>query len=96
MSLLARLALLAAAAAGLAGCTTIQDVIAYGKGPFDHGPIPRSETALEGLHESSWGNSGKWGAKDSDEEATNEPSPGDEDGAPETEPVSDPPVAARP
>ena len=47
----------------LGGCSTVEDVIAYGKGPFDHGPLPRSETALEGLHESSWGNSGKWGAR---------------------------------
>ena len=51
----------------LCACSTVEDVIAYGKGPFDHGPIPRSETALEGLHESSWGNSGKWGAKEAPE-----------------------------
>lgn len=48
--------------ATLPACSTVEDVIAYGKGPFDHAPLPRSETALEGLHESSWGNSGKWGA----------------------------------
>ena len=51
----------------LGACSTVEDVVAYGKGPFDHGPIPRSETALEGLHESSWGNSGKWGAKEAPE-----------------------------
>ena len=51
----------------LGACSTVEDVVAYGQGPFDHEPIPRSETALEGLHESSWGNSGKWGAKDAPE-----------------------------
>ena len=51
----------------LGACSAVEDVVAYGKGPFDHGPIPRSETALEGLHESSWGNSGKWGAKEASE-----------------------------
>lgn len=75
----------------LAGCSTVDDVIAYGKGPFDHGPIPRSETALEGLHESSWGNSGKWGQSEAE--------PGDEaekreavegEGAPQTTPQTTP------
>ncbi len=59
---------LSLAALALTGCSTVDEVVAYGKGPFDHGPLPRSETALEGLHESSWGNSGKWGSReDSDE-----------------------------
>lgn len=57
----------AVALLALGACSTVQDVVAYGKGPFDHGPIPRSETALEGLHEASWGNSGKWGAKEAPE-----------------------------
>ena len=57
---------LATAALVPSGCSTVDEVIAYGKGPFDHGPIPRNETALEGLHESSWGNSGRWGKREED------------------------------
>jgi hypothetical protein len=57
------------AALALAGCSTLDEVVAYGKGPFDHGPLPRSETALEGLHESSWGNSGKWGKSEAKDDS---------------------------
>lgn len=70
----------------LGACSTVQDAIAFGKGPFDHGPIPRSETALEGLHESSWGNSGKWGAKEAPE---GESKPADTA-------LEDPPIEASP
>lgn len=61
MQRLVTIAALVGVTLALGGCSTVDDVLAYGKGPFDHAPIPRSETALEGLHESSWGNSGKWG-----------------------------------
>lgn len=69
-------AAIALATVALCSCSTVEDVVAYGKGRFDHGPIPRSETALEGLHESSWGNSGKWGAKEASrgQEGTSEDS----------------------
>ncbi|MEM6584914.1 MAG: hypothetical protein AAF692_04100 [Pseudomonadota bacterium] len=78
---------LVTAALALSGCSTVNDVIAYGKGPFDHGPIPRSETALEGLHESSWGNSGKWGKR---EEASEDSAP-QTDEAPAEDVSKDPP-----
>jgi uncharacterized protein YceK len=47
----------------LAGCSTIESVLDSGRGPFDKSPATSNEAALEGLHESSWGNSGKWGGK---------------------------------
>ncbi len=56
-----------AAALCLGGCAAIQDAMDYGRGPFDQSPASGSEAALEGLHESSWGNSGKWGAKPAEE-----------------------------
>ncbi|MEM7700321.1 MAG: hypothetical protein AAF251_00145 [Pseudomonadota bacterium] len=50
------------------GCSTVQDALDFGRGPFDESPASTSEAALKGLHEASWGNSGKWGAKESEEE----------------------------
>ena len=76
-------------------CSTVDDVIAYGKGPFDHEPLPRSETALEGLHESSWGNSGKWGAKDNGEE-TSQGAPQDAAHESPQEPPREPLVSPEP
>ncbi|MEL6541548.1 MAG: hypothetical protein AAFP79_10645 [Pseudomonadota bacterium] len=58
----------------LAGCSTVQGALDYGRGPFDQSPASTSEAALKGLHESSWGNSGKWGAKVPAEEGNVDPS----------------------
>lgn len=52
------------AAVASTSCSTLQDALDYGRGPFDKSPASTSEAALEGLHESSWGNSGKWGGKE--------------------------------
>lgn len=72
-------------ALAITGCSTIDDVVAYGKGPFDESPASSSRAALEGLHESSWGNSGKWGGQASD---------GDESS--DTQDESDPPISDPP
>ena len=55
------LPLLATICVALAGCNTARDVLDEGRGPFDKSPATTSQAALEGLHESSWGNSGRWG-----------------------------------
>ena len=68
------------------GCTTLQDVVAYGQGPFDRSPAPASTAALDGLHESSWGNSGKWGGPEPEEGAQPEP-----DAPPDAPPAISPP-----
>ena len=63
----------ALAAFALMGCSTIDrwadagagaldDAIDYGRGPFDESPAASSRAALAGLHEASWGNSGRWGS----------------------------------
>jgi YVTN family beta-propeller protein len=65
-----RLILLAIVVAGLTGCSTIEDALDYGRGPFDQSPVTTSEAALAGLHESSWGNSGRWGSDDALKGAT--------------------------
>ncbi|MDJ0977957.1 MAG: hypothetical protein QNI87_05420 [Erythrobacter sp.] len=74
--MLARIALLTATAAlCLTGCSAVQDALDYGRGPFDHSPATTSEAALEGLHESSWGNSGRWGGQGALEDGLKEDVP---------------------
>lgn len=82
------------------GCTTLQDVVAYGQGPFDRSPAQTSTAALDGLHESSWGNSGKWGGPAPGEGTGSEPGAetGAETGAdpePQPEDTGPPPPAGR-
>jgi len=79
--------------------STVKDALDYGRGPFDQSPATGSEAALEGLHESSWGNSGKWGARDpnpngdavTQDKGENGPSNGPSDPAESDPPTSDPP-----
>ena len=61
-------ALAAVTALALSACSTVQSVLDEGRGPFDQSPATTSEAALDGLHESSWGNSGKWGGQSPQEE----------------------------
>lgn len=70
----------------LAGCSTVREAIAYGKGPFDQSPAATSAAALDGLHESSWGNSGKWGGAEPQEPEETEP----DSPPPDTPPASPP------
>ena len=62
-SLMARASFFLTLGFALSGCSTIEGVLDTGRGPFDRSPASASEAALEGLHESSWGNSGKWGGE---------------------------------
>ncbi|MEO0643030.1 MAG: hypothetical protein AAFY47_06375 [Pseudomonadota bacterium] len=47
-------------ALALGGCAMVQDALDYGRGPFDKSAVADNNDALEGLRESSWGNSGRW------------------------------------
>jgi len=86
--------------ATLAGCaglqTTVKDALDYGRGPFDQSPAAGSGAALEGLHESSWGNSGKWGSQDpnADEEPDTQ-GLADQEGKRDPD-ESDPPISDQP
>ena len=85
---------LSLAASALAGCSTVQSVLDEGRGPFGKSPASTSMAALEGLHESSWGNSGKWEAREGLEADAEQgkagTEPGDQEGV---QPASDPPDA---
>ncbi|MEM9086954.1 MAG: hypothetical protein AAGB23_13625 [Pseudomonadota bacterium] len=72
-------ALVAASALVLSACSTVQSVLDEGRGPFDQSPATTSKAALEGLHESSWGNSGKWGGEQPPKEEAPPAEPTDED-----------------
>lgn len=87
---MSRVSLAALFVIALAGCSTLEDALDYGRGPFDKSPATTSEAVLEGLHESSWGNSGRWGGESAEDQAEVANEAGETDEADEPDPPAQP------